>query len=77
MVLKLSHLGPNIWSLVPQEICQSVSLGDLKSKIKKWTSSNCHRLCRKIFTSSRIHLERFRLTILEAVSTIITDISKT
>ena len=30
----LSHLGPKIWSLVPQEIKQSVSLGDFKSKIK-------------------------------------------
>ena len=28
----LSHLGPNIWSLVPQEIRQFVSLRDLKSK---------------------------------------------
>ena len=38
------HLGAKIWSLVPQEIRQSVSLGDFKSKIKKWIPSNC--LCR-------------------------------
>ena len=30
----LSRLGPKIWSLVPQEIRQFVSLGDFKSKIK-------------------------------------------
>ena len=30
----LSHLGRKTWSLVPQEIRQSVSLGDFKSKIK-------------------------------------------
>ena len=33
----LSHLGPKIWSLVPLEIKQSVSLGDFKSKVKNWT----------------------------------------
>ena len=37
----LFHLGPKIWSLVQKEIRQSASLGDLKSKIKKWALSNC------------------------------------
>ena len=31
-----SHLGPKIWSLMLQEIRQSVSIGDFKSKVKKW-----------------------------------------
>ena len=30
----LSHLGPKIWSLVTQEIRQSVSLDDLNQKSK-------------------------------------------
>ena len=46
----LSNLGPKIWSFVPQEIRQSVSFGDLKSKIKKQTPSNCPcKLCKKYF----------------------------
>ena len=43
-----SHFGTKISSLVPKEIKQSVSLGDFKSKIKKWTPSNCPcSLCEK------------------------------
>ena len=46
----LSHLGPKIWSLVPQEIRHSVSLSDFKSKIKKRTPLNCPcRLCKDIY----------------------------
>ena len=41
MVLKLSHLAPKIGSLLPPEIRQSVSLGDFKTKIKKWALSTC------------------------------------
>ena len=37
----LSHLGPKIWSLTPPKTRQSVSLGDFKSSIRKWTPSNC------------------------------------
>ena len=71
----LPHLGPTIWSLVPQEIRQSVSLVDFKLKIIKWTPSNCsYRLCKNI-TSNMIHLKRFLLTSLAAVSTIIIHIS--
>ena len=43
-----SHFGNKIWRLVPMLIKQSVSLGDFKSKIKKWTPSNCScSLCAK------------------------------
>ena len=71
----LPHLGPTIWSLVPQEIRHSVSLVDFKLKIIKWTPSNCsYRLCKNI-TSNMIHLKRFLLTSLAAVSTIIIHIS--
>ena len=34
MILKLPQLGPKIWSILAQEIRQSVSHGDFKSKIK-------------------------------------------
>ena len=42
------HFRTKISSLVPKEIKQSVSTGDFKSKIKKWTPSNCPcSLCEK------------------------------
>ena len=42
------HFRTKISSLVPKEIKQSVSTGDFKSKIKKWTPSNCPcSLCKK------------------------------
>ena len=34
MIRKLDQLGRKIWSILPQEIRQSVSHGDFKSKIK-------------------------------------------
>ena len=51
----LSHLGRKFWSIVPDKIRQSVSLSDLKSKIKKWTLSNCPcRLCKKYLHHVRL-----------------------
>ena len=37
----LSVLGPKIWDLVPSDIKESPSLGSFKSKIKKWTPTDC------------------------------------
>ena len=43
----LPHLGSKIWILAPQEMRQSSSLGNFKSKIKEWTPTNCpYRLCK-------------------------------
>ena len=43
----LSHFGPKIWSLAPQEMRQSSSLGYFKLKIKEWTPINCpYRICK-------------------------------
>ena len=66
------HSGPRIWSLVPHDIKQSVSLGDFKSK------NGIHLIVSadyaKIFTSSRIHLRRLKLTNSATVSAFIVPI---
>ena len=47
----ISFLGPKIWSIIPEEIKNSSTLIEFKSKIKKWKPINCPcRLC-KIYIS--------------------------
>ena len=66
----LSHIGPEIWNLVLYEIRPFASLGEFKSKIKKWIPSNCPCRLSKISLSSKIYLKRLALTSFETVSTI-------
>ena len=43
----LSHLGPKIWNLVPNNIKDSETLNIFKSKIKMWVPEKCPcRLCK-------------------------------
>lgn len=43
----LAHLGPKIWSLVPNEM-KKFSLSKFTMKIRKWKTENCPcRLCKK------------------------------
>ena len=43
----LSHLGPKIWNLIPNNIKESKTLNAFKSKIKLWVPENCPcRLCK-------------------------------
>ena len=43
----ISFLGPKIWSILPNEIKESKSLIEFKSKIKKWKPNECPcRLCK-------------------------------
>ena len=45
----ISYRGPNTWDIVPQNIKDSLSLGEFKNKIKLWKPNDCAcRLC-KIF----------------------------
>ena len=43
----LSYFGPTVWSMLPDDIKNSVSLEVFKSKIKSWKITNCTcKLCR-------------------------------
>jgi len=43
----LSFLGPQIWSLIPDEIKNVDTLGKFKTKIKKWKILKCPcRICK-------------------------------
>lgn len=44
----ISHLGINIWKIVPNEVRELASLSSFKKAIRKWKPSNypC-RLCKK------------------------------
>ena len=43
----LSYRGPQIWKTIPNEIKMSSSLIEFKTKIKKWTPTNCKcRICK-------------------------------
>ena len=43
----ISFRGPKIWSIVPEEIKESLSLTEFKMKIKKWKPLGCVcRLCK-------------------------------
>ena len=43
----IRYRGPKIWELVPTEIKESASLGEFKTKIKKWKPIGCTcRLCK-------------------------------
>ena len=66
----LSHLGLKKWRLVPHEIAQSVSLGDLKSKILD-SSWFFLQTTKNTFTSNSIYLKNLTLSSLTAVSPII------
>ena len=47
----LSHLGPKIWELVPDEIKSLNFLTSFKAAIKKWKPTDCPcRLCREYIT---------------------------
>ena len=44
----LSHLGPNLWRILPNEFKELESLNEFKSKIKTWVPENCPcRLCKR------------------------------
>ena len=44
----LSHLGPNLWRILPDEYKKVKSLNEFKTKIKRWVPENCPcRLCKK------------------------------
>ena len=44
----LSHLGPNLWRILPHEYNKVKSLNEFKTKIKRWVPKNCpFRLCKK------------------------------
>ena len=46
-VESISILGTIIWTLVPENLTQSMSLKSFKQGIKKWNPSNCPcRLCK-------------------------------
>ena len=43
----LAHLGPKVWSMVPQVMKEIKSLSEFKSKIKQWKPDKCPcRLCK-------------------------------
>ena len=43
----LGHLGPKIWSIVPEELKNANDLNDFKNKIKLWRPQGCPcRLCK-------------------------------
>ena len=43
----LSYFDPTVWSMMPDDIKNSVSLEVFKSKIKSWKITNCTcKLCR-------------------------------
>ena len=43
----LSHLGPKIWALVPEEMKEVPSLIEFKRKIKQWKPVGCPcKLCK-------------------------------
>ena len=44
----LSHLGPNLWRILPDEYKKVKSLNEFKTKIKRCVPGNCPcRLCKK------------------------------
>ena len=44
----LSHLGPKLWRILPDEQKQLSSQNKFKSKIKTWVPGNCPcRLCKR------------------------------
>ena len=47
----LTHLGPAIWLIIPDDIKESISLNEFKNKIKYWTPKDCPcRLCKVYIT---------------------------
>ena len=43
----LTHLGPLIWSIVPDHLKELSSLNSFKAEIKNWNPNNCPcRLCK-------------------------------
>ena len=47
----LSHIGPSIWLIIPDDIKESKSLKEFKDKIKSWKPKKCPcRLC-KVYIS--------------------------
>ena len=44
----ITYLGPKIWSIIPEEIRESVSLETFCQKIKLWKPNSCPcRICKK------------------------------
>ena len=44
----ITYLGPKIWSIIPDEIRESVSLEIFRQKIKLWKPDSCPcRICKK------------------------------
>ena len=43
----ISHRGPKTWTLIPEEIKNSINLEEFKTKIKRWKPQGCScRLCK-------------------------------
>ena len=52
----IQYYGPLIWNMIPGHIKDSETLNIFKGKIRKWKPINCPcRLCKKIYTKSRLH----------------------
>ena len=42
----ITYLGPKIWSIIPDKIRESASLGNFRQKIKLWKPDSCPcRIC--------------------------------
>ena len=52
----ITYLGPNIWSIIPDEIRESALLETFRQKTKLWKSDHCTcRICKKYIANVGFH----------------------